>query len=68
MSRSESEDPRHLFAESEDDTSANEPRLVANQLDLSVLHSPSPSASPMKPEFDYAKELHRWTSKRSSAT
>ncbi len=28
-----------------------------NQLDLSVLHSPSPQASPMDPGFDYAKEL-----------
>ena len=57
MSRSESEDPAISSPKARTTRPRTNRDWWPNQLDLSVLHSPSPSASPMKPDFDYAKEL-----------
>jgi catalase-peroxidase len=57
VSRSESENPVIPSPKPKTTRPRTNRDWWPNQLDLSVLHHPSPSASPMEPSFDYAKEL-----------
>jgi len=57
MSRSDSENPAIPSPTPKTTRPRTNRDWWPNQLDLSVLHPPSPDASPMEPSFDYAKEL-----------
>jgi catalase-peroxidase len=55
MSQSESENPVISSPKPKTTRPRTNRDWWPNQLDLSVLHPPSPSASPMEPDYDYAK-------------
>jgi catalase-peroxidase len=57
MSRSESENPVIPSPKPKTTRPRTNRDWWPNQLDLSVLHPPSPNASPLEPDFDYAKEF-----------
>jgi catalase-peroxidase len=57
MSRSESENPAIPSPKPKTTRPRTNRDWWPNQIDLSVLHQPSPKASPMGPEFEYAREL-----------
>jgi catalase-peroxidase len=57
MSRSESENPAIPSPKPKTTRPRTNQDWWPNQLDLSVLHQASSSASPMEPDFDYAEEL-----------
>jgi catalase-peroxidase len=55
MSQSESENPVISSPKPKTTRPRTNRDWWPNQLDVSVLHPPSPSASPMEPDYDYAK-------------
>jgi catalase-peroxidase len=57
MSRSESESPAIPSPKPKTTRPRSNRDWWPNQLDLSVLHPPAPNASPMEPDFDYAREF-----------
>jgi len=57
MSRSETENPAIPSPKPKMTRPRTNQDWWPNQLDLSVLHPPSPNASPMDPDFDYTKEV-----------
>jgi len=57
MTRSETENPAIPSPKPKTTRPRTNQDWWPNQLDLSVLHPPSPNASPMDPDFDYAKEF-----------